>query len=122
MVNKLIEQGLRQHRADRLAEAKNRYEQVLALVPQNPDARRVPGLTWIIHIQSIEQDRLCGSRLVGGGLPPIIASLPVRCLPERVPVCVRARTGRRSQSGTQTGKRAPTTVNFHLLIDHFETG
>lgn len=44
VVNELIEQGLRQHRAGRLQEAKTIYEQVLALQPRHPDALHLAGV------------------------------------------------------------------------------
>ena len=45
MVDDLIQQGLRQHQAGRIQEAKSFYEQALALKPRHPDALHLLGLT-----------------------------------------------------------------------------
>lgn len=47
MVNKLIEQGLRQHRAGRLEDAKNMYNQILVIDPWHPEALHLLGLTTL---------------------------------------------------------------------------
>ncbi len=45
MIDGLIQRGLQQHQAGRIAEAKTLYEQALALDPRHPDALHLLGLT-----------------------------------------------------------------------------
>ena len=45
MINDLIQRGLQQHRAGRIKEAENLYEQALAIKPRHPDALHLLGLT-----------------------------------------------------------------------------